>query len=287
MLIADSGSTKCDWVVLDNERKVVLKTTSLGLNPTVLTPKELKDRILENLELINISKNICSVEFFGAGCGTEEPSKTVYKILSKFFINAEISVREDMAGAVYAVTSDPGVVCILGTGSNSCYFDGENIHSPIASLGYIIMDEAGGSYFGKNLIRDFYYNKMPKDIAREFENNFNLDPEEIKNNLYKALKPNAYLASFAKFIFTQKEINPYFNALLKEGISSFINCRILSLEQARNVPVHFVGSIAYYSKEIIADLFTENDLTLGKIIQKPIDGLIEYYQKNSNNYNAL
>lgn len=282
ILIADSGSTKCDWVVLDAKGNVVLQTTTLGLNPAVLTIKELEERILQNIELTPISRNIKILEFYGAGCGTEAPKNIVHLSLSKLFPNAKVCVREDIAAAVYAVTSDPGIVCILGTGSNSCYFDGENIHCPIASLGYIIMDEAGGSYFGKNLIRDFYYKKMPIEIALEFEKSYDLDPDKIKTNLYKNSKPNAYLASFAKFIFKQKEIKPYFSSLLKEGILNFINYRILSFEHAKNVPIHFVGSIAYFSKEIIQDCFEENDLILGKIVQKPIDGLIEYYQNNLN-----
>ncbi len=282
ILIADSGSTKCDWVCLDSDGKVILKTASLGLNPSVLTPKEFEDRILEISDLSNISKSIKVLEFYGAGCGTESPKNIVHLSLSKLFPNADVSVREDIAAAVYAVTCDPGIVCILGTGSNSCYFDGEHIHTPMASLGYVIMDEASGSYFGKRLIRDFYYNKMPIDIALEFEKNYDLDPDEIKTNLYKKPKPNAYLASFAKFIFSQNQINLYFAELLKEGILSFINYRILSFKEAKNLPIHFVGSIAYFSREIIKDCLKENNLILGKIVQKPIDGLIEYYQNNLN-----
>ena len=140
------------------------------------------------------------------------------------------------------------------------------------------MDEASGNYFGKRLIRDYYYNRMPKDITSEFENKYDLEADEIKMNLYKKPNPNAYLASFAQFIFTQKEITPYFFALIKEGISNFIECRILCYERAHDVPVHFIGSIAHFSKEIIKDCFSENNLKLGKIVQRPIDGLIDYYR---------
>ncbi len=280
ILIADSGSTKCDWVSLDSNGKVILKTSTSGLNPAILNAIELKNRILENNELAKIANDVNSVEFYGAGCGTEFTKKSVTRILAKIFLNAKILVKEDIAAAVYAVTNKPGIVCILGTGSNSCYFDGQHIHSPISSLGYVVMDEASGSYFGKNLLRDFYYNKMPSEIALEFAKDFDLDPDTIKNNLYKKPKPNAYLASFAKFIFSQDHITPYFYELLKEGITNFINYRILSFEKAKAVPIHFVGSIAYFSKDIIVDCFKEHHLILGKIVQKPIDGLIEYYQNN-------
>ncbi len=140
------------------------------------------------------------------------------------------------------------------------------------------MDEASGNYFGKRLIRDYYYNRMPSEIVREFEEKFNLEADDIKMNLYKKPNPNAYLASFAQFIFTQKEINPYFYALIKEGISNFIECRILCYEKAHEVPVHFIGSIAHFSEEIIKECFTLHDLELGNIVQRPIDGLIDYYK---------
>src|SRR5690606_1310792 len=199
-------------------------------------------------------------------------------VLFELFPKASVNVYEDMTAAVFAATTEPGIVCILGTGSNSCYFDGNEIHAPIPSLGYILMDEASGNYFGKRLIRDYYYKRMPIEIASEFEKKFNLEADDVKMNLYKKPNPNAYLASFAQFIFTQKEINPYFYALIKEGISNFIECRILCYEKAHEVPVHFIGSIAHFSEQIIMECFKENNLKLGNIVQRPIDGLIEYYR---------
>jgi N-acetylglucosamine kinase-like BadF-type ATPase len=291
-LIADGGSTKCDWVLLDTSGNVLLKTCTLGLNPTVIDEEELAERISENSELKNSFNEIENVDFYGAGCGTATPRSILKNVLVSLFPNAKITVKEDTTAAVYAATTKPGIVCILGTGSNSCYFDGEKIHAPIAALGYVLMDEASGNYFGKRLIRDFYYNRMPSEIASEFEKHFNLEADDIKMNLYKKPNPNAYLASFAKFIFTQparqpnfentqnggKTINSYFYALIKEGLTNFIECRVLCFEKAREVPVHFIGSIAYFSKEIIEECFEEHNLKLGNIVQRPIDGLIEYYR---------
>ncbi|MEH6763269.1 MAG: BadF/BadG/BcrA/BcrD ATPase family protein [Aequorivita antarctica] len=277
-LITDGGSTKCDWVLLDHSGKVVFKTVTLGLNPTVVPKEELLLRISSNEVLKDVFENIEILDFYGAGCGTTTPRSILKEVLEELFIKAKVKVSEDMSAAVFAATTEPGIVCILGTGSNSCYFDGTEIQAPIPALGYILMDEASGNYFGKRLIRDFFYNRMPLKIASEFEKRFNLEADEIKMNLYKKPNPNAYLASFAQFIFTQKEINPYFYTLIKEGISNFIECRILCYEKAHEVPIHFIGSIAHFSEEIIKECFEEHNLELGNIVQRPIDGLIDYYR---------
>ncbi len=278
-LITDGGSTKCDWVLLDNSGNIIFKTTTLGLNPTVVPKEELFLRISSNENLKNVFNSVITLDFYGAGCGTATPRAILKEVLKELFSKAKVSVSEDMAAAVFAATTEPGIVCILGTGSNSCYFDGKEIHAPIPALGFILMDEASGNYFGKRLIRDYYYHRMPEEIADEFEKKFNLEADDIKMNLYKKPNPNAYLATFAQFIFTQKEINPYFYALIKEGISNFIECRILCYEKAHEVPVHFIGSIAHFSEEIIKECFTEHNLKLGNIVQRPIDGLIDYYKK--------
>lgn len=277
-LIADGGSTKCDWVLLDNAGKILLKTTTKGLNPTVVPPEELQQRIKKNLDFEPFFNEIKTVDFYGAGCGTVSPRSILQNALSILFPNAKVSVKEDLIAAVYSVTTKPGIVCILGTGSNSCYFDGEKIHTPIPSLGYIVMDEASGNYFGKKLLKDYFYNKMPTEIAKAFKTDFNLDPDYIKMNLYKMPNPNAFLASFAEFIFNRNKINPYFYGLLKEGIQVFTTDRILCYKEAKSVPVHFIGSIAHFSEKIINEVFLGNSLELGKIVQKPIDGLTEYYK---------
>lgn len=278
-LITDGGSTKCDWVLLDGSGQIVFKTTTLGLNPSVVQKEELASRISGNEFLKNIFTEVKTLDFFGAGCGTSTPKNILKEVLATLFPKAIVNVFEDLTAAVYAVTNEPGIVCILGTGSNSCYFDGKKIHAPIPSLGYALMDEASGNYFGKRLIRDYYYKRMPEEIASEFSKKYDLDPDAIKINLYTKPNPNAYLASFAEFIFTQKQINPYFHKLIKEGISSFIECRILSFKNAHQVPIHFIGSIAHFSEEVIKKCFNEHQLQLGNIVQRPIDGLIAHYKR--------
>ncbi len=286
-LIADGGSTKCDWILLDPKGEVVLKTRSLGLNPAVIPEEELYSRIRENEDLSKIFETAQVVDFYGAGCGTETPRKLFQDVLNNLFVNARVSVNEDLLAAVYAATTEPGIVCILGTGSNSCYFDGHDIYTSVPSLGYVLMDEASGNYFGKRLIRDYFYKKMPKKLRKQFKARFDVDPDVIKTNLYKRPNPNTYLASFAEFIFTYDEgtanserVNGYFWKLISEGMTNFIENRVLCYKEAHHVPIHFIGSIAHFSEEMIRDAMVPYHLKLGKVIRRPIDGLIEYYRKN-------
>ena len=280
ILITDGGSTKCDWILLDQSGEVILKTRTKGLNPAVVPEENVRERILANQDLQPYVNKVTVVDFYGAGCGTKTPIMMLTKILTEIFPLANVSVNEDMVAAVYAATTKPGIVCILGTGSNSCYFDGTNVHNGIESLGYSLMDEASGNYFGKRLIRDYFYKKMPTQLTQEFEKRFNLDPDEIKNHLYKRHNPNMYLASFAEFIFTSKEVNGYFYKLITEGMLKFIEYRILCFKESQNVPIHFIGSIAHFSEDIIKDCMKPYNLELGNIIRRPIDGLIDYYRQN-------
>ena len=180
---------------------MVYKTRTKGLNPAVFEKSLLEKRLRENEELFLHKDQIETIHFYGAGCGTQKPTTMLKKVFEDFFENASvIEVKEDIIAAVYAATTAPGVVCILGTGSNSCYYDGDKIQMSVDSLGYVLMDEASGNYFGKKLICDYYYKRMPEEIATEFEQNFDLSSDAIKENLYKKDNPNTYLASFAEFI---------------------------------------------------------------------------------------
>ena len=278
ILIADGGSTKADWILLDKSGEQILKTRTEGLNPAVFAKELLEKRIEQNENLSQYKKEVTKVYFYGAGCGTTKPTLLLKEIFESFFINAEVEVKEDTYAAAYAVTTDPGLVCILGTGSNSCFFDGESVDGRIPSLGYVLMDEASGNYFGKKLIRDYFYQKMPKDIALKFEEQFDVDADEIKRNIYQESNPNTYLAQFAEFVF-RNERNCYFNKVLHKGVKDFFKNRILPFPEAKQVPVHFVGSIAYFAQDIIKDVARYHMIELGNIVRRPIDGLIEYHRK--------
>jgi N-acetylglucosamine kinase-like BadF-type ATPase len=278
ILIADGGSTKADWILLDKSGEVVLKTRTEGLNPAVFPGDLLKERIEENEDFQYHKEKVTEVYFYGAGCGTKKPTALLKSIFESFFINAKVEVKEDTYAATYAVTTKPGIVCILGTGSNSSYFDGENVVNGVPSLGYILMDEASGNYFGKRIIRDYFYKRMPKSIERMFEEQYDVDPDVIKRRVYKENNPNTYLARFAEFILRNKR-NSYSQKVLEKGINVFFKTRILTFEEVENVTVHFVGSIAYFAKDVIEKIAKKHNVKLGNIVRRPIDGLIEYHRE--------
>lgn len=278
ILIADGGSTKADWICLDKDGNQLFKTRTKGLNPEILNAEAVLARIQENKEIESCKIEVTEVYFYGAGCGTDRMTALLKSIFESFFVNAKVVVKEDTFAAVYSVTTQPGIVCILGTGSNSSFFDGESVETRVASLGYILMDEASGNYFGKKLIQDYYYGKMPKKEAKMFEQQYDLDADSIKKNIYKEENPNAYLATFAEFLL-RNERTAYFNKVLRGGLVEFFKNRILTYKECEHVPVHFVGSIAFFGKDIIEDVANYYRIVLGKVIRRPIDGLIDYHRE--------
>lgn len=277
ILIADGGSTKADWILLDKYGVQVFKTRTDGLNPEILSESLLISRIQENKDLLSCKEQVTNVYFYGAGCGTERLTMLLEAVFESFFVNAKVVVREDTYAAVYAVTTKPGIVCILGTGSNSSFFDGEHVETRIPSLGYILMDEASGNYFGKKLIQDYYYGRMPESLAKHFATQFDLDADTIKKNIYKKENPNAYLAKFVEFIL-RNERNNYFNDVLRAGMNEFFENRVLTYPEAKTMPIHFVGSIAYFAQDAIDYVAKIHNVEIGNIIRRPIDGLIEYHR---------
>lgn len=282
ILIADGGSTKADWIALDTNKNEVFRTRTLGLNPAVVSETELRNRIVNMFQLMEVKEAVEEIHFYGAGCGTPKPVEILKSILKSIFINAKILVSEDLLAAVYASSGDSeGIVCILGTGSNSCFYDGENLHVNSASLGYTVMDEASGNYFGKILLRDFYYKKMPKAIADKFEKQFDLEVDTVKFNLYRQTNPNMYLASFAKFMFEFKN-EKYIKRIIKKGFQTFFKYRILPFQKTSETPIYFIGSIAFYFKDILEKVASKHQLEITAVIQRPINNLVQYHKEKIN-----
>ncbi len=282
ILIADGGSTKADWIALDEHKEEAFRVRTLGLNPAVVSEEELHNRIINMFQLIQVKNEVTNIYFYGAGCGTPHAQKILHDVMKNIFVNAEVVVEEDMLAAVYAATGkEPAMVAILGTGSNSCYYDGQKMHMRVASLGYVLMDEASGNYFGKRLIRDYYYGLMPKYIVQKFEKDFNLDADVLKKNIYREPNPNMYLASFAQFMFEFKE-EKYVRRLMKRGFEKFFRYRILPYELSPETPIYFIGSIAHYFREILDAVAEKNGLKITGVIQRPIDNLIDYHRKYIN-----
>ncbi len=284
ILIVDSGSTKADWISVDNNGKQLLeKIRTSGLNPEILKEKKLYKIIRKSEELMVHKRDVTHVFFYGAGCGTENPKLLLKKVLEDIFVNAEVEVTEDTMAAVRAslnTDDEAAVVCILGTGSNCSYYDGERLHQRITSLGYTLMDDASGNYYGKQLIRDYYFNHMPEAIRVSFADKYNMDADFIKYNLYKQPSPNAYLANFAEFMFLNKD-SLYVQNMIKEGVRLFAKNMILQFKyEIEKVPVHFAGSIAYFSQNEIREVGEELGFKVGNFVRRPIEGLVAYHTKH-------
>lgn len=280
-LLVDSGSTKADWIAINEEGKVLFTTQTLGLNPEILEGPEIIERLNDRFDILQNKKTATHLYFYGAGCGTDNMKISLSRIFQEYFPNAIILVHEDTYAAVYATTpkGEKAIVSILGTGSNCSFFDGKILHQKVQSLGYIVMDDCSGNVFGKELIRKYYFNKMPQELAIEFEKEYNLDPDYIKNQLYKESNPNAYLATFAKFLIQNKE-HEFCKKIIFKGMKSFVKNYIRQYDNCKEVPVHFVGSIAFYLKEELQVTFEKYGLQLGNVLRRPIDGLIAYHIAN-------
>ncbi|WP_299126939.1 N-acetylglucosamine kinase [uncultured Winogradskyella sp.] len=285
ILITDGGSTKCDWIAIDeNGQTAAEKIRTKGLNPAIIEEKKLKKTVRKSTELMELANQVTHIFFYGAGCGTEKPRLMLKSILELSFPKAQVEVREDTYAAVRACINsndEAAVVSILGTGSNCSYYDGKELHQRVDSLGYTLMDDASGNYYGKQLIRDYYYNKMPETIRLAFEHKHNLDADFIKYNLYKQANPSAYLANHAEFMFLNKD-SSYIVNLIKQGIRLFSESMILQFKEEldNGAPVHFAGSIAYFAKDEIIEVASEYGYKVGNFVRRPIDGLVDYHVKN-------
>jgi len=282
IFIIDSGSTKCDWIAIDSKTgaQVFEKQRTKGLNPAIISESEAYTIIKDNKMLIKHKSDVDYVFFYGAGCGTVEAPKMLKKVLQSIFTKAVVEVKEDTYAAIYStvgVEQGPAVVCILGTGSNCTYFDGANIHQRVISLGYSIMDDASGNYFGRQLLRDYYFDFMPHDLKLIFKTRYNMDDDFIKVNLYKKPNPNAYLATFAEFLILNRESN-YVQGVIKKGLRVFVETMIMQFkDEIKTVPVHFAGSISFFLQKEIKEIAQEYGFTVGNFQRRPIEGLAEYH----------
>ena len=277
--IVDGGSTKCDWVILENSGKISQKTESIGFNPNIINADLIPQEIEKNPHLFLIKNQLDYIYFYGSGCGTVENALLVETQLQKVFPYAKVTVKEDLTAAAYAAyNGKPAIVCILGTGSNSCYFDGESIRRDLPSLGFLIGDEGSGSALGKHLVRRFFMKKLPQDLHQEFVETYHLTIEDAIKNMYHNPRANAYLAEFYKFVVQRKQ-HPYFQNMVFDEMKNFFEYQVLPYEEAREAEINFIGSIAYYYEDVLRAAAAELNLTVGHIVQKPIESLVEYHKK--------
>ncbi len=277
--IVDSGSTKTDWVILDDFKKVFLKTETIGFNPNFISKELIVPEIEKNTSLTSVKNSITKIFFYGSGCGVQQNCDTIVEELSKVFLDAEITVREDLMAAAYAAyQGKPAIVCILGTGSNSCYFDGKDLTIKLPSLGFLMGDEGSGSAIGKQLVRRFFMQKLPQDLQEDFHQTYNLTIDEALKNMYHKTRPNAFLADFNRFVVERKD-HPYLQKMVHEEMLNFFDYQVLPYEESKEAEVSFIGSIAYYYENILRSAAAELNLNVGQIVQKPIESLVDYHIK--------
>jgi N-acetylglucosamine kinase-like BadF-type ATPase len=276
ILVADSGSSKTDWLLaLPDQQPKAFK--SAGLNPYLLTEKEIVKILQDQIpELIALAPDITEIYFFGAGCSSPDRHEIVSNALSTFFSKSYISVDSDLLASAYATCGhQKGFCCVLGTGSNISFFDGEDIHYGQHGLGYVLGDEGSGTWFGKTLITDYLYGTMPEDINAKFKEAYNLDKETVIKNVYQKNRANSYMAAFSKFI-PQIRNTEYGQAILHKGLLEFVETNIKSYPQYTKFKCHFVGSIAYIFADELKAICEANDVHVGKIIRQPINDLLEF-----------
>ncbi|MBT6809258.1 MAG: N-acetylglucosamine kinase [Flavobacteriales bacterium] len=274
ILIADSGSTKCSWAECSLKGGLIKVHNTVGFNPKYTTSENLSSE-LRNSTLLSIKGKVTEIYFYGAGCSSDEKNKKISDPLSHFFTNAKIIIKHDMEAAVKATYNGaPIISCILGTGSNSCFFDGEKIHENAPSLGYILGDEASGNYFGKKLINLYVNNALPKNLIEKFENWTAKRKEDIIENIYSVQRPNLYLATFFRFMVENKE-EEIFDTIFREGVHHFFDLHIKCFNNYKDYPLTFVGSVAFYLSGYIKEIAKKEGIQVQEILQSPIDNLVK------------
>jgi len=278
IIIADSGSTKCDWQVV-KEKESFLFTNTNGINPFFHDDVTIEAFIRENHELVKIADQITHIFFYCAGGSNTDLNIRVENGLRSVFINAEILVDHDLVGAAQSTwDGQPGITCILGTGSNSIYFDGEKMHEEVPALAYILGDEGSGSYFGKKLLADYLYKRLPKEIDDVMRYELKLTKNEILENVYMKPYANVYLASFMELIHQFLHLD-YVSDMISEGMERFLRTHVMCFKDYKNTTVHFIGSVGFFFSEQLRLEAEKLGINIGTISKKPIDGLVDYHIK--------
>ncbi|GAB4107692.1 ATPase [Echinicola sediminis] len=275
-LIADSGSSKTDWRGIDQEGKIS-QFRGVGFNPYYQSPEEMASE-LNNEFLLNLKEEVESIYFYGAGCSSDRNKNSVSKALQQIFHKADIYVDHDLLAAARATSGfDPGIVCILGTGSNSCDYDGVRIIDSRPSPGFILGDEGGGSYIGKKFLKDFIHDEMPAPIREKVLERFQLDIQTIQENVYQKPFPGRYMASFCRFV-TDHIREPYCYMLFYNSFQDFFKKHVMKYKDYESKKVNFVGSVAFYNSDILRKSAADLGIAVHLILESPIAGLTLYHK---------
>ena len=276
ILIADSGSTKTDWAVVDHG-EIIQRVFTKGTNPFFQTEEEICKEIQENLIPHMDCKELEAVYFYGAGCGFPDKIEMVRRAIVKHVkVSGVVEVCTDMLAAARALCGhEVGIACILGTGANSCFYDGQQIVENVSPLGFILGDEGSGACLGKLLVGDILKNQLGQELKEQFLAQYNLTPAEIIDRVYRKPFPNRFLASLSPFL--NEHINePCVKDLVLNAFKSFLKRNVMQYDY-QGKKIHFIGSIAYYYKAVLAEAIAEMGLELGEIIKSPMEGLVKYH----------
>ena len=274
ILIADSGSTKTEWIILSEQTKPESVFTS-GINPFYQDSENITQILLHEYAS---EKKFDSIFFYGAGCINLEKQHVVQRAISQVFSFANIFVGSDLLAAARGLCQvKPGIACILGTGSNSCYYDGTGIHDHVSPLGFILGDEGSGAVLGKKLISDILKKQLPHQLIQDFFETYQTSAAEILENVYKRPFPNRYLAGYTRFL--SKNIqHPEIEEIVLTSFREFARRNLLQYNRVNHLPIHFSGSVAFYFETQLKMIMKEQNLLLGNIVQSPKMGLIAYHQ---------
>ncbi len=275
ILIADSGATKCEWCYADDKQPQTFYTT--GISPYFLNTDQIIDIL--RTELLNESDALRpeKIFFYGTGLSNANNRKTMLAALSNVFPEADIALDTDLMAAARALCgSEKGLACILGTGSNSCFFNGNVITKNSPGLGYVLGDEGSGAYLGKRVLQHYLYNTFDEELKSLFDSRFVTSPIEILENVYKGSLPNRYLASFSVFL-AENRGHYMIENILEDGINDFFFQHLFKYTEAWKYPIHFAGGIAWTFRDVVTDICNNNQLSCGNIINTPMQGLLSYH----------
>jgi len=276
ILIADSGSTKCEWCHLHDgkKKKVVTQAISPYFLDAAGIGQVLSRELLPALKKLEVD----TVFFYGTGCKAPDNRKMMQKVIRKTFPGASVHVTHDIMGAALALCGpSKGVACILGTGSSSCYFDGKKIAKESPGLGYVLGDEGSGAYLGKKVLQYYLYNTFDEDLRYKFDVKYAANAAGILENIYKRPLPNRYLASFALFL-EENRGHYMIENIIEDGLNDFFFQHLCKYRESWKLPIHFIGGVAYGFRDVIRELCGSYEFELGNILAKPMDGLIKYHQ---------
>lgn len=274
-LLADSGATKAEWCLLTNGRKKRFFTQ--GVSPYFLDVAGMTEILRKEIPVSVLAAGIDEIHYYGTGCATPENARVVKKSLAQLFSSAKIYVNTDLVGAARAVCGrEKGIASILGTGSNSCYYNGKTIVRNSPGLGYVLGDEGSGAYLGKKVIQYYLYDTFDEDLRARFDAQFVTTRSEILDNVYKRPFPNRYMASFTLFL-AENRGHYMIENILEDGLNDFFFQHLCKYPEVWKLPVSFAGSVAYGFRDVLAELCTSYEFELGNILKNPMDGLIRYH----------